>query len=134
MTAVVDPLSSVVRVVPARTGVFFGTSMRAGFIYTVAGTGRPGLSGDGGPGTQAALGVPGSVGYLLVERAGSFYGKVAHAGDVYTVALSTTIDPLGDGGPATNAVFEANGLAVQPGTGNLLIADGLTNRVRSVSR
>lgn len=348
MTAVVDPTSSVVRVVPARTGVFFGTSMRAGFIYTVAGTGRPGLSGDGGPGTQAALGLPDSVAFdpqgnvlvsdlwnhqvrvvatatgpfygqamtaghiyavagggtqqpangmpardvtfdgpvavatdpagdvliidgsgfesasqvwmvpartgtsygqamaagdiylvagdgkfgqtgdggpatqaeiesqglavdgngnvvladadrvrvvaartgtqygqpmtagdiylvagggtrtgdgtpalqarlpffitriavdpagnllaggdsvvdLVAERAGSFYGKAAHAGDVYTVA-SGTAGLLGDGGPAANAAFEALGLAVQPGTGNLLIADGLTNRVRSVSR
>jgi hypothetical protein len=31
-------------------------------------------------------------------------------------------------------MFNANGIAVVPQTGNLLIADSLTDRVRSVSR
>ena len=35
----------------AVSGTFYGQSMTAGDIYTVAGNGRPGFSGDGGPAT-----------------------------------------------------------------------------------
>jgi hypothetical protein len=42
-----------VRVVAARTGTFYGRSMTAGDIYTVAGTGTEGYSGDGGQATNA---------------------------------------------------------------------------------
>src|SRR5207249_2152135 len=42
----------------------------AGIITTVAGTGQPGFSGDGGPATQATLNAPGS---LAVDRAGNLF-------------------------------------------------------------
>ena len=38
-----------VRVVAASTGTFYGQAMTAGDIYTVAGNGTQGFSGDGGP-------------------------------------------------------------------------------------
>jgi hypothetical protein len=54
---------------------------------------------------------------------------------VYTVARSAPYWlPLGDGGPAIGAVFGVAGIAVTPRTGDLLIADDITSRVRSVSR
>lgn len=37
------------------TGTFCGKAMTAGDIYTVAGNGTDGFSGDGGPGTSAEL-------------------------------------------------------------------------------
>ena len=37
--------------VAARTGTFYGQAMTAGDIYTVAGDGTLGFSGDGGPAT-----------------------------------------------------------------------------------
>ena len=70
----------------------------------------------------------------VAERAGSYYGKVMHAGDVYTVAQSVAGFGFLDNCPATKALFSAAGIAVQPGTGNLLIADSGSFRVRSVSR
>jgi hypothetical protein len=44
-----------IRVVAARTGTFYGQAMTKGDIYTVAGDGTDGFSGDGGPATQAEL-------------------------------------------------------------------------------
>jgi hypothetical protein len=57
-----------VRVVAAATGTFYGQAMTAGDIYTVAGTGPLGYSGDGGPGTRAELADPLGVG---VDAAGN---------------------------------------------------------------
>jgi hypothetical protein len=51
-----------VRLVAAATGTFYGQAMTAGDIYTVAGNGTPGFSGDGGPGTHAELDQPFGVG------------------------------------------------------------------------
>ena len=41
-----------VMVVAAATGTFYGQAMTAGDIYTVAGNGTPGFSGDGGPAAE----------------------------------------------------------------------------------
>jgi hypothetical protein len=114
--AIADANASVVRVVPARTDVFFGRSMRAGFIYAVAGTGATEQSKDGGPGSSAALDRPDSVAYdpkgkLLIGdwfnqrvrvvacTTGIFYGKKMAAGH--------TFGQTGDGGPATAAEIES---------------------------
>ena len=199
-----------IRVVAASTGTFYGQKMSAGDIYTVAGAGKPGYSGDGGPGTAAEIqplaitvdgagnlvmgdtqrvrvvaastgtfygqqmtagdiytvagggtgtadGTPalstkitagpvavdqagslltasGNTIWMVAERSGRYYGKVMHAGDVYTVARSVAGFEFLDNCPATHALFSAAGIAVQPGTGNLLIADGGSFRIRSVSR
>jgi hypothetical protein len=50
-----------VRVVAEGTGTFYGVSMNAGNIYTVAGDGKQGYSGDGGLATAADLAKPDSV-------------------------------------------------------------------------
>ena len=92
-----------VRVVAHNTGTFYGRPMIGGHIYTVAGTGKAGFSGDGGPAAKARLSQPRSVavggaGNLLiadtgnyrvrvvVRRAGTFYGRPMAAGHIYTVA------------------------------------------------
>lgn len=138
-----------VRVVAGKTGNFYGRRMTVGDIYTVAGGGTQ--TGDGTPALKASLGFrvlqvaadpAGNLlagGYntvfMVAEQTGRFYAKAAHAGDVYTVALSKGIaDRLGDSGPSVGAMFNATGIAVAPQTGNLLIADTFTDRVRSVSR
>src|SRR5262249_60596395 len=58
---IADAGASAVRVVAASTGTFYGRQMAAGDIYTVAGDGTAGFSGDRGPATQAELNGPQAV-------------------------------------------------------------------------
>ena len=138
-----------IRVVAGSTGTFYGQAMTAGHIYTVAGNGTVGYSGDGGPATSAALTRPEAVtvdtaGNLVISDTdnqrirvaaavtGTFYGLAMTAGDIYTVAGGGT-GGLGDGGPATSAALtDPQGVAVDT-AGNLFIADDYANRVRMVA-
>lgn len=91
----------------------------SGTISTVAGTGSPGITGDGGPATSATLHYPGAV---TVDSAGNLYiadnencrvREVSSAGTITTVAGSTCGSGAGDGGLATSAKMQgANGVAV----------------------
>ena len=139
-----------VRVVAARSGTFYGQMMTAGDIYTVAGDGKQGFSGDGGPATSAKLGSPDGVavdaaGNLVIAdtgtsrirvvaaRSGTFYGQAMTAGDIYTVAGDGNQGFSGNGGPATAArLYSPQGVAVD-GSGNLVIADSGSEQVRLVS-
>jgi len=52
---IADAQHNRVRVVADSTGTFYGKPMTAGDIYTVAGNGAAGFSGDGGAATRAIL-------------------------------------------------------------------------------
>jgi hypothetical protein len=121
-----------------------GTTVRVRVVAASTGTvdGTPALSADISAGPVAvdqagnlliASADAGTI-WMVAERAGSYYGTVMHAGDVYTVAKSVGGFEFLDNCPVTRALFSAAGIAVQPGTGNLLIADSGSFRVRSVSR
>ena len=137
-----------IRVVAAATGTFYGQAMTAGDIYTVAGTGTEGFSGDGGPATSAELSFPGGVaadgaGNLLIAATtrirvvaavtGTFYGQAMTAGDIYTVAGNGTSGFAGDGGPATSAELNFPHGVAADGAGNLVIADLGNQRIRVVA-
>jgi len=143
-----DTFNNRVRVVAARTGTFYGQQMAAGDIYTVAGDGVAGFSGDGGPARSAELNGPANVsvdraGNLLVADAanqrvrvvavttGTFYGRQMTARHIYTVAGGGS--SIGDGGPATGAELDFPQDAIATGSAGLLIADTSNGRVRLVS-
>ena len=147
--AIADATDERVRMVAHSTGTFFGQAMTAGDIYTVAGDGTLGFSGDGGPGTAAELFVPYAVAWdragnlvitdtgnnrvrVVAAATGRFYGRPMTAGDIYTIAGTGTRGFSGDGGPAVKAQLDSpEGLAFDH-AGNLLVAD--SGRVRAVAR
>ena len=107
-----------------------------GMIDTIAGTGEPGFSGDGGPAREAQVGFPGAV---AVDGQGNVYipaGTMVRKVDPMTGTISVVAGTgergySGDGGPATEARLFAGDLAVDV-AGNLYIAG--TFRIRKVDR
>ena len=65
---IADGYNSRVRVVAASTGSFYGQAMTEGDIYTIAGDGTFGYSGDGGPATSAELYMPYGLDVRRVRR------------------------------------------------------------------
>ena len=154
----VDPAGSLViadtdayrvRVVAARSGRFYGQAMTAGDIYTVAGNGTSGYTGDGGPARDAEVGflqavtVDGAGNLVLSDavngvirvvaaRSGTFYGQPMTAGDIYTVAGNGTSGFSGDEVATKAELNFPDGVAIDP-DGNLAIADSANNRVRVVA-
>jgi hypothetical protein len=140
------------RLVAATTGTRFGVAMVRGRIYTVAGTGICGSSGDAGPALGAELWDPGALAVdargdvlvadqgnrsirVLTTHAGTFYGVALGADDLGTVAGEGSYGPyLIDGLPAVGETAEINfptALALDA-EGNLYIADGAMHAVRFV--
>ena len=132
------------RVVAATTGTFYGRKMIAGDIYTVAGDGSWGSSGDGGPAVKAGM-LPDAVatdaaGNLIISDAncrvrlvavktGTMYGRRMTAGDVYTIAGSGQLGNSGSGGPASKAKFDYLGGATVDRYGNVVFSDSVSGVV-----
>jgi uncharacterized repeat protein (TIGR03803 family) len=111
-----------------------------GYIYTIAGNGTGGYTGDGGPATAAEINAPSGV---AVDSSGNIYiadsfnsviREINHStGKISTVAGNGTTGYKGDGGPATAAeLFDPNGVAID-GAGNMFIADIYNNVIREVN-
>jgi hypothetical protein len=151
---IADTANCRVRVVPAATTTLFGQNVRAGGLFTVAGTGVCGSSGQGGPVGTAQLWNPIAVildtaGDLLVADSGdqsvllapsggsgTFYGSVVGAGDIGVVVGGTgSYGPyVADGLPANGPTAEINdprGLSLGP-TGALFVTDGFMHVIRVV--
>ena len=119
-----------------------------GIITTVAGTGEPGFSGDGGPATMALLNTPNAI---AVDSAGNIYISSGGASEsdvhnrrirrVDAFGIITTVAGTGEGGfndlvPALQATFHEIVALTMLGDIALLISDALdengqgNNRVR----
>jgi hypothetical protein len=110
-----------------------------GVISTVAGNGRAGFDGDGGPAARARLNF---VHAVASERGGSFLiadtfnqriRRVDAAGRILTVAGIGSPGYGGDGGPALSAALSGPHGVAATRDGGFLIADTENDRVRLVT-
>ena len=130
------------------------SSMVAGGVYDVAGTGTSGYSGDGGPATTAQLAFPLGV---AIDSAGNIFvsdhsnarirmvaetnctsscplGLVSTVqGNIYTVAGTGTSGFSGDGGPALLAQMQDPAGIALDSNEDLYIADSGNWRIRMVA-
>lgn len=134
-----DRLNACIRKVDGKTGI----------IATVAGTGKPGYSGDGGPGNKAQLREPndcfldGKGGLLIadvadwrVRRLDLKTGKISTFAGVGRMPFDRKkgIDrsKIGDGGPATKAVIVGARAVCVDGKGNTYICEREGHSIRKV--
>ncbi len=100
---------------------------KTGVITTIAGTGVPENSGDGGPALEAGL-IPvklffGPDGALYVvggDPTGGTVRRIVPEGTISTVVGNGFIGENGDGGPATEAGIQPSGAALAP-DGSLIV-------------
>ncbi|OBR90770.1 NHL repeat protein [Clostridium ragsdalei P11] len=128
-----------VREVAAVTGMQYGISMKAGNIYTIAGNGTYGYSGDGGSAASAKLYCPDGI---ALDRAGNLYiadddnyrvRKVDNTSGIITTAAGNgTKGYTGDGASAVNATMCEPNSVVFDRDDNLLISDWLNYCIRKV--
>ncbi|MEP7367019.1 MAG: hypothetical protein ABI972_27485, partial [Acidobacteriota bacterium] len=113
--------------------------LKAGTISTVAGTGKKGYAGDGGPASQAVCNEPYEVRF---DRAGNMFwvempNHIVRRMDkatkiVTTVAGTGAAGFSGDGGPAVKAqLAQPHSIAFDP-AGRMMICDIRNHRVRRI--
>jgi sugar lactone lactonase YvrE len=109
-----------------------------GTITTVAGTGFSGNTGDGGPGTSAAIGFPQAVlasgNVLYIGTSSSVWVLDLATGIIHLYAGAANANGYaGDGGLAVSAYFNNVAAFALDGSGNLLLADSENDRVREIN-
>ena len=136
---VIGDCGSRVHVVAESSGTFYGQSMTARRIDTIAGTGVAGYSGDGGSGAAAQISAcphvgADAAGNVLIADTGNnrvrvvagtsatFYGIAMTVGDIYTIGGNGTHGSSGDGLAATQAQVVPESVSVD-GSGNVLLTD-----------
>ena len=110
-----------------------------GSIRTVAGSGRKGYSGDGGPATKAELNEPYEVRFdktgdmYFVEMQNHLIRKVARStGIITTIAGTGQMGFGGDGGAALKAKFNRPHSIALDHRGHLYVADIGNHRIRQI--
>jgi uncharacterized protein (TIGR03437 family) len=105
-------------------------------ISVVAGTGKPGYSGDGGPATQATLNFPYAVAVdannnlYIADSFNSAIRMVDTTGKITTIAGNGVAGFSGDGGLASKSqLFFPTGINVDA-SGNIEVADNINQRIR----
>ncbi|MBL8229227.1 MAG: hypothetical protein JNL98_12145 [Bryobacterales bacterium] len=109
-----------------------------GTSTVIAGDGRNGFFGDGGPAVSAGFREPHALAYnaagelLITDVADHRVRKIDRAGIITTICGNGTAGSTGDGGPATNATLNApSGIAVD-NRGRIYILERDGHRIRMI--
>lgn len=112
---------------------------QTGAITSVAGNGKPGYAGDGGPATEATLNEPYEVRFdskgnmLILEMQNHLIRRVdAKTGAISTLAGDGVAGDRGDGGPARAARFQHPHSITLDQHDNLYVSDLSNHRVRRI--
>lgn len=137
-----------IRFIPVVSGTYFGQTMTANYIYTIAGTGTGGYDSDNVVATSGKINSPYGIavdaqGNVIFSDnsnqrvrfvpvvTGTYYGQSMTANYIYTIAGTGTASFSGDGGVATSATFNGpSGVSVDA-AGNVWL-DNTNNRIRMV--
>ena len=109
-----------------------------GVITTVAGTGSPGYSGDGGPATEARLKGPYGIfvdskdNLLIADSKNHVIRRVDGTGVIRTIAGTGEPGYSGDGGPAVAAVFDTPQALFVTESGDIYIGDEHNHCIRRI--
>ena len=107
-------------------------------INTIAGTGFPGFSNDGGPANNAMVYYPLSVSVdssgniFIADWANSRIREINAGGIITTLAGNGSFSFSGDGGPALNSVLSGP-TGVYADNGNIYVADIGNGRIRKIA-
>ena len=118
--------------------LLLASTLRAAEIRTVAGNGKQGFAGDGGPATAAKIDNPfgitrGPDGALwFCEYGGQRVRKITADGKIHIVAGTGAKGYSGDGGPALRATFNLPHEIRFDRDGNFYIADMENSAIRKV--
>ena len=110
-----------------------------GTVITVAGTGIPGFSGDGGPAVAAQLHTPLAVavgadgGVFIADSANNLIREILPDGTIGTYAGNGNAGFYGEGGLPLLAALHMPCALAMDGSNNLYIADCLDFRVRKIA-
>ena len=128
-----------VRMIAAVDGEYYGQSVEAGNIYTIAGNGTQGYSGDDGPATSASLNSPSGIALdssrnlYIAEFWNHRVRKVDTSGGITTFAGTGEADYSGDEGPATDAKLHRPTDVACDASDNVYITDYYNHCIRMVS-
>ena len=118
--------------------LLLASTLRAAEIRTVAGNGKQGFAGDGGPATAAKIDNPfgitrGPDGALwFCEYGGQRVRKITADGKIHIVAGTGAKGYSGDGGPALRATFNLPHEIRFDRDGDFYIADMVNSAIRKV--
>ena len=143
--------NSRIRFVPRSNGTYFGQSMTANYIYTIAGNGTATFGGDGGAPTAASLNLPSGVGFdasgnlyiadtyncrirFIPKSDGTYFGQAMTTNNIYTIGGNGTGNNGGDGGAATSVGLNYPVRTVVDQDGNVLLSVTYGWRVRIIAK
>lgn len=107
-------------------------------IETIAGTGKQGFSGDGGPAIKAELDNPFGIvrgpdgAFYYCEYTGQRIRRIGKDGVITTIAGTGAVGFSGDGGPALQATFNKPHELRFDAAGDLYIVDMVNHAVRKI--